>query len=137
MLKELDADKVPQIRVYNKIDRLDRVPRVANNRAGVGRAAWISAVTGEGIPLLLDAIGERLQRETLHRVIHLEAAQGRQRAKLFDIGAVLSEEACENGGWNIELKMAEKDLRRFLKRENLTEDQLEPLPLAATAVISK
>jgi hypothetical protein len=33
--------------------------------------------------------------------------------------------------------MAEKDLRRFLKRENLTEDQLEPLPLAATAVISK
>jgi GTP-binding protein HflX len=137
VLKALDADKVPQIRVYNKIDRLDRVPRVANNRAGVGRAAWISAVTGEGIPLLLDAIGERLQRETVHRVIHLEASQGRQRAKLFDIGAVLSEEACENGGWNIELKMAEKDLRRFLKRENLTEDQLDPLPLAATAVNSK
>jgi GTP-binding protein HflX len=128
--------KVPQIRVYNKIDKLDRVPRVTNNRAGFGRAAWLSAVTGEGIPLLLDAVAERLQRKTMHRVIHLQAAQGRQRAKLFDIGAVLSEEACENGGWNIELKMAEKDLRRFLKRENITEDQLVPLPLAATAVIS-
>ena len=137
VLKELDADKVPQIRVYNKIDKLDRRPRVTNNRAGEGRAAWLSAVTGEGIPLLLEAVGERLRRETTHRVIRLEAAQGRQRAKLFDIGAVLSEEACENGGWNIELKMAEKDLRRFLKHENLTEDQLEPLPLAATAMISK
>jgi GTP-binding protein HflX len=137
VLRELDADKVPQIRVYNKIDKLDRRPRVTNNRAGEGRAAWLSAVTGEGIPLLLEAVGERLRRETMHRVIRLEAAQGRQRAKLFDIGAVLSEEACENGGWNIELKMAEKDLRRFLKHENLTEDQLEPLPLAATAVISK
>ena len=69
--------------------------------------------------------------------MRLQAAQGRQRAKLFEIGAVLNEEACENGGWNIEIKMAEKDLRRFLKSENLTEDLLEPLPLAATAVLSK
>ena len=137
VLKQLDADKVPQIRVYNKIDKLDRRARVTNNRAGEGRSAWLSAATGEGIPLLLDAIGERLRRKTMHGVMRLQAAQGRQRAKLFDIGAVLSEEACEDGGWNLELKMAEKDLRRFLKSENLTEDQLEPLPLAATAVISK
>jgi hypothetical protein len=33
--------------------------------------------------------------------------------------------------------MAEKDLRRFLKREDLNIDLLEPLPLAATAVNSK
>jgi len=137
VLKQLDADKVPQIRVYNKIDRLDRKARVTNNRAGEGRAVWLSATTGEGIPLLLDAIGERLRRKTVHGVIRLQAAQGRQRAKLFEIGAVLNEEACENGGWNIELKMAEKDLRRFLKSENLSKDLLEPLPLAATAVISK
>jgi GTP-binding protein HflX len=117
VLKQLGADKVPQIRVYNKIDKLDRTARVTNNRAGEGRAAWLSATTGDGIPLLLDAIGERLRRKTVHGLIRLEAAQGRQRAKLFDIGAVINEEACENGGWNIELKMAEKDLRRFLKRE--------------------
>jgi GTP-binding protein HflX len=136
VLKQLDADKVPQIRVYNKIDRLDRAPRVTNNRAGEGRAAWLSAATGEGIPLLLDAIGERLRRKTVRGVMHLEAAQGRQRAKLFEIGAVLNEEACEDGGWDIELKMAERDLRRFLKHENLAEDFLEPLPVPATAVIT-
>jgi hypothetical protein len=33
--------------------------------------------------------------------------------------------------------MAEKDLRRFLKSENLSKDLLAPLPLAATAVFSK
>jgi GTP-binding protein HflX len=136
VLKQLDADKVPQIRVYNKIDRLDRAPRVTNNRAGEGRAAWLSAATGEGIPLLLDAIGERLRRKTVRGVMHLEAAQGRQRAKLFEIGAVLNEEACEDGGWDIELKMAERDLRRFLKHENLADDFLEPLPVPATAVIT-
>ena len=110
---------------------------MTNNRAGEGRAAWLSAQTGEGIPLLLDAIGERLRRKTVHGMMRLDAAQGRQRAKLFDIGAVLNEEACENGGWNIELKMPEKDLRRFLKHENLDMDLLEPLPMPATAMISK
>lgn len=137
VLKQLDADKVPQIRVYNKIDKLDREPGVTNNRAGVGRAAWISATTGQGIPQLLDAIGERLRRKTLHRIIHLEAGQGRQRAKLFELGAVLSEEARDHGGWTLELKMAEKDLRRFLKHENLDDDQLEPVPEPARAVFSK
>ncbi|MGB5491612.1 MAG: GTPase HflX, partial [Woeseiaceae bacterium] len=48
VLKELEADQVPQIRVYNKIDKLDREPRITNNRDGEGRAVWLSAITGEG-----------------------------------------------------------------------------------------
>jgi GTP-binding protein HflX len=128
VLKELEADGVPQIRVYNKIDKLDRKPRVTNNRDGAGRAVWLSARTGEGIPMLLEAIAERLRPQTVHGVIHLEPTQARQRAKLFEAGAVLSEEACEDGGWTIELEMAERDLLRFLKRENLAADLLEPSP---------
>ena len=50
VLKQLDADQVPQIRVYNKIDKLDRQPRMTNNRQGEGRAVWLSAVSGEGLP---------------------------------------------------------------------------------------
>ena len=128
VLKQLDADRVPQIRVYNKIDMLDRQPRVTNNRAGEGRAVWLSAASGEGIPMLLDAIGDRLRRKTLHGFMHLQPTQGRQRAKLFEIGAVLNEEACDDGGWTLELKVAETDLRRFLQREDLSADLLEPMP---------
>jgi GTP-binding protein HflX len=129
VLEQLGADQVPQIRVYNKIDKLDRKPRVTNNRDGEGRAVWISAITGEGLDLLKEAIARRLQKRTVHRFIHLEPAQGRQRAKLFELGAVLNEEVLEDGSWSIELKMPEKDLRRFLKRENLAEDQLVPEPM--------
>jgi len=133
VLKELEADRVPQIRVYNKIDLLDRKPRVTNNRAGEGRAVWLSAMTGDGIPMLLDAIGERLKRKMVHGIMRLQPTQGRERAKLFEIGAVLKEEACDDGGWTLELKMADSDLRRFLKRENLSADLLEPLPVQETA----
>jgi GTP-binding protein HflX len=133
VLKQLDADRVPQIRVYNKIDKLNRKPRVTNNRAGEGRAIWLSATTGEGIDMLLEAIGARLRRKTVHGVIHLQPTQGRQRARLFDIGAVLKEEACDDGGWILELKMPERDLLRFLKREKLSADLVEPMPVQAPA----
>jgi len=124
VLRELEADQIPQIRVYNKIDKLDRKPRMTSNRDGEGRAVWLSAVSGEGLPMLRDAIAYRLRQKTLHRYLRLNPGQGRQRAKLFEMGAVLSEEALDDGGWSLELKMAEKDLQRFLKRESLAEEQL-------------
>ena len=127
VLKELDADRVPQVRVYNKIDKLKRPPRLArsNNSPGKGRAVWLSAVTGEGIPLLRQAIGERLQREKVRGIVHLHPNQGRQRALLFDMGAVSQEFAAEDGGWTLELNMGERDFHRFVKRENLPADILE------------
>ena len=136
VLKQLDADAVPQIRVYNKIDKLNRKPKIANNRDGEGRAVWLSAANGDGVPMLLDAIGQRLRRKTLHGIVHLLPSQGRQRAKLFELGAVLCEETTDDGGWDLELKMAERDFRRFVKRENLPPDLLTPLsePEAASAV---
>ncbi len=120
VLHELEADRVPQIRVYNKIDKLDRQPRVTNNQRGEGRAVWLSAVTGEGIPLLLDAIANCLGRNMVHGTIRLEASQGRQRALLFDMGAVLQEATADDGGWLLELEMEERDFHRFMKREKLS-----------------
>ena len=125
VLKELDADRVPQIRVYNKIDKLDRPPRLTNNQQGEGRAVWLSAVTGEGIPLLLDAVARRLSRQKIHGIIRLDTSQGRLRALLFEMGAVMQESPADGGGWMLELEMEERDFRRFLKRENLPPDILE------------
>lgn len=139
VLKQLDADRVPQIRVYNKIDKLDRRPRITTNRHGEGRAAWLSATTGEGVPMLLETISDRLQRKTLHGVVHLQASQGRLRAKLFDLGAVLNEESLDDGGWTLELKIGERDFQRFIRRENLESDILDLLPTMdqAAAATSK
>ncbi len=83
--------------------------------------------------MLLDAVGDRLRRKTLHGVMRLQSSQGRHRAQLLEIGAVLIEEVCEDGGWKLDLKMAERDLQRFLKRENLADNLLEPLSVAQSA----
>ncbi len=125
VLKELDANQVPQIRVYNKIDKLNRRPRLSNSRKGEGRAVWLSAVTGEGISLLPEAIGERLRRKKVNGTIRLKPSQGRLRAVLFDLGAVQQESELEDGGWLLELKLGEREFLRLLKRENLPADILK------------
>ena len=130
VLKQLDADRVPQIRVYNKIDKLDREPRSTRLRQGGGRAVWLSAVTGEGIPQLLDSIGGRLRRKKVCGMMRLHPSQGRQRALLFEMGAVTQEKPADDGGWILELEMVERDFRRFLKREKLPVDILHETPAA-------
>ena len=128
VLKQLDADRVPQIRVYNKIDKLDRQPRVTNNRHGEGRAVWLSAVSGEGIPLLLESIANRLRRNRVTGTIRLLPEQGRARAMLFELGAVARESSAEGGGWELDINVDEREFRRFLKRADLDDSILEEPP---------
>jgi len=124
VLQQLDAAEVPQIRVYNKVDRLEGEVRRNKARHGTARAVWISAITGQGLPQLLATIGDRLRREKVRGIIRLDAGQGRQRARLFDLGAV-AQEVVVDGGWMLELDMDARDFNRFIKRENLPSDILQ------------
>jgi GTP-binding protein HflX len=125
VLRELDADTVPQIRVYNKLDKLERKPRVTNNLKGEGRAVWLSASTGDGTPLLLKAIGDRLRKGKVRGIMRLSPGQGRLRALLFEMGAVLKDTPSDDGGWVLELEMEEQGFQRFLKREALPAEILQ------------
>ena len=133
VLKELGADRVPQIRVYNKIDLLDRQPRVNSNREGQGRAVWMSAVTGEGVPLLLQTIARRLRRNVVSGTVRLEPAQGRLRAQLFELGAVQGEATNEDGGWELSVRMEAADMQRFLKQNDLESTIFEQAPATEPA----
>jgi GTP-binding protein HflX len=86
-------------------------------------------LSGEGIPVLLAAIGGRLQRKKVRGLMQLNPSQGRQRALLFEMGAVLQEQSAEDGGWILELELVERDFRRFLKREKLPADILRVSPV--------
>jgi len=138
VLQQLDADGVPQIRVYNKIDKLGRPPKITRDRNGECRAVWLSAATGDGLPLLLQGIESRLHRKMVHGWIRLMPGQGRQRAMLFDLGAVNQEHASDDGGWELEINLDERDFQRFLKRGNLDRNILETAqqPAAVSAVIT-
>jgi len=64
VLAEIGADKVPQIMVYNKIDRTGLPARVERDECARICRLWLSALTGEGIDLLRRAIGEHALEAT-------------------------------------------------------------------------
>ncbi|HEU4853522.1 MAG TPA: GTPase HflX [Telluria sp.] len=61
VLKEIGADHIPQILVWNKIDAAGHEPSVERDQEGRISRVFLSARTGDGLDLLRDAIGEAAQ----------------------------------------------------------------------------
>lgn len=112
VLCEIGADQVPRIQVYNKLDLLeDAAPRLERDEQGQVVRVWLSAVTGQGLDLLNQAIVERLSAGTGRHVLHVSPADAALRARLFAVAKVLKDEPDEAGGWNMEIEIQAKDER--------------------------
>jgi GTP-binding protein HflX len=89
VLAEIGAGEKPTIMVFNKMDRLDSNGLLNRLQAHHPHAVAISAMTGDGIPILLSEIGTQLRpkREFLElRVPHEQAAV---IARLHAVGQVI------------------------------------------------
>jgi GTP-binding protein HflX len=91
VLDSIGAGEIPQIRVYNKIDRLEMQPRVDLGEDGQPVAVWISAQGQAGLDQLLDAVAKRLACGVRRVRLRLPLTAGATRARLYAAGAVLEE----------------------------------------------
>ena len=119
VLQEIGAEAVPQIEVYNKIDLSDRAPRLERDAEGRVRRVWLSAANGAGLDLLRTALVEYFQQDRVHGWLRLPPEAGRLRARLFDLGAVMSERVDECGDWMIEVELQRRRLLQLQHSEGL------------------
>lgn len=120
VLAEIDAAQIPCLLVYNKIDLLeDRVPALERDQDGKPVRIWLSARTGEGMPLLLQAISELLGQDVVDCTMALRPDQGRLRARLYARGAVHQEEVNPDGMATLTVRLPRADLDRLLEIEGL------------------
>jgi GTP-binding protein HflX len=125
VLAEIGADEIPVLQVFNKIDLLDGFePRIDRNEEGVPVRAWVSAVTGQGLDLLFDALVERLAEDVVHHFVLLGPADGKLRALLHEAGSVLSEEHRETGDTVLEVRLQNRDWMQLLSRAGVREETL-------------
>jgi GTP-binding protein HflX len=120
VLQEIDADRIAQILVYNKIDLLpDELPRIERDAEGAVQRVWVSARTGAGIDLLLAAMAEHLHRDPVKCRVRLAPCEARIRALLFRQAEVLSEQVTDEGGWEMEVELARRDIERLMRQEQV------------------
>lgn len=117
VLDEIGAGDIPQLIVFNKIDLLEREPRMTRDSEGRPDSVSVSAKTGAGLDLLRDAIGERLAGNFFKGCVELTPSHGKLRAALYAMGAVKSEDWLEAGGSELDIHLSESDWTR-LKRQH-------------------
>jgi GTP-binding protein HflX len=119
VLAEVGAADLPQIEVFNKADLLYEQPRAEINEQGGVRRVWLSAHTGSGTDLLVDAIGRSLGPELVHRHIVLRPDEGRARARFFAAGAVVNERILPDGVTDLEVSMPRQAFEHLCRSEGL------------------
>ena len=111
VLKEIGASEIPQISVYNKIDRLEMQPRIDRDAEGRVTAVWISAEQRVGLELLAGAIAERISRFARSARVQVPASAGALRSRLYAAKAVREERTLDDG--SIELLVELPDTERL------------------------
>ena len=126
VLKEIGADKLPVVEVYNKVDLLELEPRIDRDEHGEVTRIWLSAQQQEGLPLLLQGLAEALGDDVLHGELTLKPDQGRLRAAFYRQGVVLSEHHDDSGMSCLEVRIPKHDFCRLVSAQDI-----DPEPLLA------
>ena len=123
VLKEIGADEVPEIRIYNKLDAMPETqkaePHVDRDEQGRVTRVWISAAKGDGLDLVLDALREFVSGGHKRGKLVLPPSEGRCRAKLYGLDAVTQESIAEDGSFELEIDLPTPEFERLLRHGEL------------------
>ncbi|HAS6216158.1 TPA: GTPase HflX [Vibrio vulnificus] len=119
VLEEINAHEIPTLVVMNKIDNMeDQRPRIERDDEGVPQVVWLSAMDGQGIDLLFEALTERLASSMVECQLRIPPQhQGRIRSTFFQMKCIQQEEYDQDGNLLIDIRMQQVDWSRLEKRE--------------------
>ena len=117
VLAEIEASDVPQILVYNKLDLTGRSPGLERDEQGTIKKVTLSAQTGEGVELLMQAIDEHFSRLRIRQRVLIPVAEGGLRARIFQHFNVVQETMQDNGDWLMVLEGNQADVA-WLNRQS-------------------
>jgi len=123
VLRGIGAGEIRELVIYNKIDLVGEKPRVVHGADGVASLVSVSAVTGEGLPVLREALAHAVRPNQVLRTLHLELLAAAVRSDLYRRNAVRSERQCEDGSWELAVELDLSEVAKVLgsKGVNLVE----------------
>ena len=115
LVASIGAASIPQLRIYNKIDRMSRAPELMRDAAGQPSAVWLSAAAGAGINLLRDALQEIFGQAAMRLAVVLPPSQGRLRARLYELRLVREEESLPDGNARLIVESSHLELETLCR----------------------
>ncbi len=110
VLAQIGAQDIPQVLLYNKIDRLGRAAGIERDAQGEASAVWISAAARAGLDLLTCVLAERLSRSTRDARVRLPPGAGALRSRLYAAKVVRAEHAAEDGSIELFVQLPDAEV---------------------------
>jgi GTPase len=115
VLKELEAEKKPRLRVMNKVDLLDEEVAenlIADAARESSRTVYVSAVEGTGLDTLLKRIDKMIEEDPVSR-LHLRVPQNEGKTlAMLEARARIYSRAYKDGAVELEVEAPESVIRR-------------------------
>jgi GTP-binding protein HflX len=111
----IGAAAIPQLRVYNKIDRIHRAPEMTRDASGRPAGIWLSAAQGTGIALLQSALAEIFGQAPMRLQVVLPPSQGRLRARLYQEKLVREESPLPGGDTRLTVEASHERLETLCR----------------------
>lgn len=125
VLHDIEADKIPQLMIYNKIDLLDEVaPHIDYGADAKPVGVWLSAKTGNGCELLQQALAELFLGSKVIRKCFLPASQAGYTGKLFAFAKIIEQSTNDHGDCELTIEIDRKHLGllRDVRVEELSDE---------------
>jgi len=113
VLDDIGASDLPRLVVYNKIDLVGGSAGIERDERGDVERVWVSAETGEGIDLLLEAVTEHVGKGRIQADVHLPANLQKLRSQLYALGAIESEIVENDGSSRLAVDLTLRDAREL------------------------
>jgi GTPase len=114
VLRGIGAGEIRELVVFNKIDLIGEKPRVAQGTDGIATLVSASAVSGEGLPELREALAHAVRPNQVRRILHLELLAAAVRSDLYRRNAVRSERQCDDGSWDLDVELDLTEVAKLL-----------------------
>jgi GTPase len=134
VLDEIEAGDRPVLEVHNKIDLIGQPPRLDRGENGEPTRVWLSAASGDGIDLLGAALAQRFGVEHAPRRVRLAPCAGRARSWLYGIGAVVAEQAQDDGGVELLVRLSDRRFEQLLREPGVFLQGQQGVPRIAPAL---
>ncbi|ROO31310.1 ribosome rescue GTPase HflX [Salinisphaera japonica] len=125
VLAEIGAHEVPQLEVFNKIDRTEEeTARVEYDAHGRPLRVYVSAATGAGMETLRHALAAFCYPDTIEGTLCVPPTEGWLRSQLFELGLVAAEDYDSQGNALLSVTASQADLERIVAQAGLVFDEV-------------
>ncbi len=113
VLRGIGAGEIPELLVFNKIDRIEAPPRLEPASEGQSAQAWVSAVSGAGVAELRAALARAVRPNLVRCTLHLELRAAAVRSALFGRDAVRAERQLDDGSWELSVELDAAEIAKL------------------------